>query len=423
MIEQLLSLSRHRLFRGAVPKPILIVVRTHDRHPTFHLRVIRPTVFGAKNVIAARFGCFKPVSLVAAGHHVMFETKRRNIEAVEDVFAREREFYRPAGGHVQLIDLALAVGVLDFPHPLLSDHVDIERILSRRRVVLETEFGSPSEHHQHHQERDHAPYDFERERAVDRLGTVIWIFSTVFESKERNEEKNHNRHHDPYYKQERVKRVDFASRGGGAIGKDGEDAHSRSNLLVPHSRGMPRAKIAAEHNDHESPQQAQGQQAAEAQQVHDDQTVLTIGWVVMEAIKLHLVDRRSDALVGGLDQPKFYVTGGIVDAEEVATGAPFRSQQNDAAAVRVLVGHCIVDKAKADRGRESLASGLISRKKVPALFRAWPVVIFHVCLLLGAGHLRSLARIEAQGDDLIILARGQRETFQAANQSVENHVA
>src|SRR5580700_5613899 len=100
MIEQLLSLSRHRLFKGAVPKPLLIVVRTHYRHPAFHLRVIGPAVFGAKNVIAARFGCLKPESLVATGHHVVLETKRRNIEAVEDVFAREREFHSTAGGHV-----------------------------------------------------------------------------------------------------------------------------------------------------------------------------------------------------------------------------------------------------------------------------------------------------------------------------------
>ena len=31
---------------------------------------------------------------------------------------------RPADGHVQLVDLALALGVLELPHPLLADDVD-----------------------------------------------------------------------------------------------------------------------------------------------------------------------------------------------------------------------------------------------------------------------------------------------------------
>ena len=64
------------------------------------------------------------------------------------------------------------------------------------------------------------------------------------------------------------------------------------------------------------------------QHVHDDQPVLALGRVVMEAIQLYLVDRRSDSIVRGLDQPEFHVPGGIVDAEEVATRAPLRSQQS-----------------------------------------------------------------------------------------------
>ena len=60
---------------------------------------------------------------------------------------------------------------------------------------------------------------------------------------------------------------------------------------------------------------------------------------------------------------------------------------------------------------------------MPALLGAGPVVVLHVRLLLGGCHLRSLARIEAYRDDVIILARGQGEILHAANQAVENHVA
>ena len=47
--------------------------------------------------------------------------------------------------HVQLVDLALAGHVLDLPHPVLADHVDLHRVLGRHARHGEEELRAPDE--------------------------------------------------------------------------------------------------------------------------------------------------------------------------------------------------------------------------------------------------------------------------------------
>ena len=65
---------------------------------------------------------------VAARHHVLLEAERRHVEAVDDVLRGHDEAHRLAERHVQLVDLAPAVALLQLPHPLLGDDVDRQRI-------------------------------------------------------------------------------------------------------------------------------------------------------------------------------------------------------------------------------------------------------------------------------------------------------
>ena len=55
-------------------------------------------------------------------------------------------FTGAADRHVQLVDLALAVEVLELPHPLLADDVDVQRLVGRARH-REEHAGAPDEDH------------------------------------------------------------------------------------------------------------------------------------------------------------------------------------------------------------------------------------------------------------------------------------
>ena len=61
----------------------------------------------------------EPHRLVLAGQHVAFDPEGWDEEVVDDVLGRHDQLDRRVDRHVQRVDLALAAGVLDLPHPLL----------------------------------------------------------------------------------------------------------------------------------------------------------------------------------------------------------------------------------------------------------------------------------------------------------------
>ncbi len=72
---------------------------------------------------------------------------------------------RPTGTCSSLISRC-AVEVLELPHPLLADDVDVERLVGRPRH-REEHARAPDEDHHRDEERDHRPGDLEHEPAVD----------------------------------------------------------------------------------------------------------------------------------------------------------------------------------------------------------------------------------------------------------------
>ena len=83
---------------------------------------------------------------VAPGNRVDLGAERREVQAVQHVLGADRDLDRPARRDVQLVDLALAFEVLELPHPLLADGVDVHRLVGRTAQVVEDR-RAPAEHH------------------------------------------------------------------------------------------------------------------------------------------------------------------------------------------------------------------------------------------------------------------------------------
>ena len=177
------------------------------------------TELAAKNVEAAEPRRLEPLLRVAARHHVLLGAEGRHVEIVDHVLGGHQETHRATHRHVEFVQLALALGVLDVPHPLLADDVDLQRIGVGRwdfQPVIEGRAPDEETHRDH--QRDGAPYEFDfpglevERRAVGVAALTV----LVQEVKHRHED---HRQHDQREQDQRVeKRVRLPRHGGGTFG-------------------------------------------------------------------------------------------------------------------------------------------------------------------------------------------------------------
>ena len=84
---------------------------------------------------------------------------------------------------MQLIDFALAGGVLELPHPLLADDVNLHRIFRRPRL-RKVNLRAPNEHAQGDQQRNHGPERLEFCRAFDGPGNLERVAAAIADDEE-----------------------------------------------------------------------------------------------------------------------------------------------------------------------------------------------------------------------------------------------
>ena len=175
-----------------------------------------PQYCGAEKMIGARLGGAEPRDRVAAGQHVLLHAERGDEEAVDDVLRSHDQLDVAADGNVQFVDLALAFGVFQLPHPLFGDDVDFGGV-ARWGAALEVDDGAPGEDHHEDEERDDRPGQFERRGTFDLLGQNAATAAVARgEVDDRGEdERRHQSRHD---EQEDEQGIDVARRGGGPFG-------------------------------------------------------------------------------------------------------------------------------------------------------------------------------------------------------------
>ena len=163
--EQIGAFGRKRPVRGLEPEPLLVGCRLHDDDLTTHLGVVGAAELRAEQMIGAGLVGLEPQGRVAARQDVLLDPQCRKVEAVDHVLGDHGELDRPVRRDVQLIDLALAAGMLEFPHPLLGKDVHLEGA-GGRIVLVEVQLGRPDEEDQAQRERNDRPGDLQLDVAV-----------------------------------------------------------------------------------------------------------------------------------------------------------------------------------------------------------------------------------------------------------------
>src|SRR5688572_32586292 len=116
--------------------------------------MIHAAIFSAEKMIRAGLGVFEPLRGVTPGNNVGLDAERRYEEVVNYIFSRHDQLDATTDRHVQLVDLTLAGGVLNLPHPLLPHDINLDSILRRTRI-LKIKLRAPREHAHRDNEGDH----------------------------------------------------------------------------------------------------------------------------------------------------------------------------------------------------------------------------------------------------------------------------
>src|SRR6266404_1029165 len=132
----------------------------------------------AEEVVAPGLGGTEPHRIVMAGNDVHLDAESGDRKVVNDVFAGQDELDVAANGNVQLVNLAQASGLLNLPHPLLPDYVDIERIHGSATIV-HVHNSAPAKHGQGQKQRNYDPGSLQSHVAVNRNAHLSGMFATV----------------------------------------------------------------------------------------------------------------------------------------------------------------------------------------------------------------------------------------------------
>src|SRR6266550_5546684 len=156
-------------------------------------------------MVSARASGTEPCRGVAAGDHVLLDTKGGDIKAVDDILRGQNHLDVASDGHVQLVNFAMAFFVLKFPHPLFSHDVNFGGS-ARGSAFLEKDDRAPHEDHHENSEWYDRPGNFQYRGAFNLLGSVAGT-TPIPGGKRKNHEKNGYAHERGQHDKENVEGV------------------------------------------------------------------------------------------------------------------------------------------------------------------------------------------------------------------------
>src|SRR5260221_4918235 len=118
---------------------------------------------------------------------------------------------------MKLVDLTLAAGMLELPHPLLADAIDLQRVGGRAFHVI-VDHRAPYKNHHRDAERNDRPYDLQQSRAMYLL-RLAFGGPSVLDGEEKNENGDEQGEESREQHQEQVESVHLSCHVRGLLRK------------------------------------------------------------------------------------------------------------------------------------------------------------------------------------------------------------
>src|SRR6266567_2625342 len=174
-------------------------------------------VLRAEQMVRPRYSRLEPCEHIPIGQNVLLHAKRRNKKAMDHVLGDQRDFHWTPNRHVQFIDLTLAAGMLELPHPLFADAIDFQRVCRRAFHVI-VNLRAPGKNHHRDAQRNDRPHDLQQGRPVDLLRFALRRPS-VLDGKEKNKSGDDHGEKSREQHQEKVERVYLSGHVRGLLRK------------------------------------------------------------------------------------------------------------------------------------------------------------------------------------------------------------
>ena len=222
--EQRLALLREGFADALIRQPQRIFGLLQDDDLAAHMGMLGAAEFGAEDREMAGLGRPEPHHLQGAGHDIMLHPKLRDEKAVDDVLRGQHEPHVLADRQVQLVDLALAAGMLDLPHPLLADDIDVE-IGRRRPVQPDVAFGAPHKQHEEGEQGSDGPGDLDGPALLPGVAARCGAAAAIADAEQPDqpEDQRQDRRADAQLGDEQ--RIDQLAAGGAGARPERDPAH------------------------------------------------------------------------------------------------------------------------------------------------------------------------------------------------------
>src|SRR5437764_1398195 len=178
--------------------------------------------------------------------------------------------------------------------------------------------------------------------------------------------------------------------------------------------------LPSQHGDDVNGERRGTADPAHLEHARDQHSIFSRARVVVKTEEKNFVGQRADAMSRRLDESEPDITGRIFDAGKIARHFSGRRQNRDDAGMRELPGDFIECEVVADTFRHPRDRVFLASQEMPAFHGAGPSVALEVGLLLRGSEGGSLAGIEADNDDLVVLARIELQIQGALNRNAND---
>ena len=238
------SALRDQIAGGALARePSRKVRLAHDDDRADHSGMSGPAELSAEEVEDARLGRPKAGLDIPPWQDVLLDAKGRHRERMDDVLRSHIEPHRLVHRHVKRVDLSRAVRVLDLPHPLLGDNVDLHRVAWRQKLRHFVRPGPPKQH-QESEQSGAGPSDLEFMLDERRQGSALGGRAAPIADRENdNEGEDEKDNSAGYCEQREIERVGLRREGRGLTRQERD--HARSLAPARDSKRSPTATASS----------------------------------------------------------------------------------------------------------------------------------------------------------------------------------
>ena len=207
-LEEGLPFGDEPVGRCAAREPGGVVRPAHHRHAADHRRMVGAAILRAEQAVGSGLGGAEPERLISARQNVVLDPEGRDRKIVDHILGCHQQLNCAIDRNMQLVDLVLTARMLDFPHPLLADDIDLHRLGGSLKQA-HVEIRAPQEQAEKHEERGDRPGGLDPPRLLRQDPAIQRAACAIADHVGQHQPENERKDGEAHQQQAQEQRVAF----------------------------------------------------------------------------------------------------------------------------------------------------------------------------------------------------------------------